>query len=245
MPSALQAIKDQTPASDVSFLDMKARRIKELSQRWSENTIAIGQEFKQVRDSFPIAGPPQNGHRPGWAEWVKRTGWSSDHVSKFIKIAERMGNRAISGNVSFRVLEVLAADAVPEAAVSEVLGRAARGEAIGRTKVREIIRPHLPTRAQAIKEARDTGKLVTARDGFMYSGASEDEIAAYSERRSAVYGIERAFNSIADCPHTPAELIAMAESHWVSGMNLGKLEAAIRFLTKLQPLLEKRQKVVR
>lgn len=230
-------------AQVVTMRDAIATRINDLSQRWAENTIALGREFKRARDSFPVTG--QNDQRSGLKEWIKtHTGFSYKHAISFIRIADKFEEHAVGVNLSYKVLEYLARDAVPDAAVKEVLGRAKGGEKIGAGAAKAIVEQHLPTRAQAIKQAADTGKLVTARDGKMYSGASEDEMAAYSDRRSVVFGIERAFNAIADCEWTPKEWIERAEDHWIGEMNLGKLDAAIKFLTKLQPLLAKRQKVI-
>jgi hypothetical protein len=237
------SVKNQLPASALSFLDMKAQRIKALAMEWSKNTVAIGRELKQARDRFPIVN---SNHRPGWHDWIrKETGLSAEHAIRFIRIAERFGQRAAASGLSWKVLDFLSRDTTPAEATNAVLDLAMRGDKITPSRAREIAREHLPTRAEAIKLARETGRLVTARDGFMYSGASEDEMAAYSLRRTVVFGIERAFNHIADCDWSPKEWVARAEDHWVSDLNLGKLDAAIDFLTKLRPLLEKRQKVVR
>lgn len=241
---AIQVSEQSDMSKVVSFRDARAKRIRELSQRWADNTIALGNEFKAARDSFPET---DQGHRPGWAAWLKsETGWTTDHVARLIKVAEKFSGRlGQSGlTLSGQVLMFLARDASPDSGVNEVISRAKRGEVIGITRAKEIVQPHLPTRSQAIKQARETGRLTPARDGKIYSGASEDEMAAYSDRRSAVFGVERAVKAIAEVGLTPKQWVDAAEDHWIADFDLGNLDRAISFLTKLKPYLEKRMKVV-
>lgn len=242
MSSTLIATKDQTPASTVSFLDMKARRIKDLSEKFAENAVALGIEFRQARERFPAKGGAlhKNASRPGWEDWVKaNTGWSRTHAVNFIRIADKFEGRAVSG-MSFRVLELLARDTVPDEAVNDVLSRGR----MGREAAKEIIAKHLPTPSQAIKEAQERGRLIAARDGNTYSGADENEIAAYSERRREVYAIRDAIERIASCPFTAKQWVEAAEDHWLAPLSLGQVEQAFKWLDKLQEPLAKRKKVI-
>jgi hypothetical protein len=141
---------NKSPASLDHLRDAAAKRIHELSQQWAENTIALGSEFKRVRDTFPAAGqddgvgaPTSSGDhskRPGWHDWVKaNTTWSHQQVSSFIRVAEKFGGRSLPANVSHSLLEFLARDHVPEQAREEVLARIEAGEKLGRAQAQEMV----------------------------------------------------------------------------------------------------------
>lgn len=222
-----------------------AARIKKLSQKWAENTVALGQEFRLARDTFPVVGGTdhRNASRPGWYEWVEReTGWSSGHATRVITVAEKFGSLPVS-SLSFNVLEYLSREQTPEQATKEILDRAKGGEVISLDKAKQIIKPHLPTPAQAMKEARETGKLIHARDGHIYSGATEDEMMAHSQRRHVIYTMKDNITDIAECPLTPNQWIKSIgnNDHWISEFKLRNIDVAIKFLTALRPLLKERQ----
>jgi hypothetical protein len=217
-------------------------RIQRLSTQWAKNTIELGREFKAVRETFPIEGSNQ---RPGWYDWIKNEApFQKTQVKIFIQIADKFGDREAVAGLGVDLLTYLSRDALPEAGLADVIKRVERGEKITVPQAKEIIKPHLPTRKEAIQQARETGKLVAARDGHMYSGASEDEMLAYSERRKIVYAIRRAVDEIATVELTPNQWVNSAEDHWVHEFKLSHVEEAIDWLTKLVPLLSKRQKVV-
>lgn len=246
------ATKDQTSAATVSFLEVKAKRIRALSDRMkaslADGAIRIGLEYKQARETFPLDGRRgNNATRPGWAEWVeKNTPWSSNHANSFIAIAEKFKGDALVKKTTPEVLRILSASTTPETAIGEVRARLNRGDKVSTREVLKIVKDHkeLPTRGQAIKEARESGKLVVARDGNLYSGATEDEMAAYSVRREAVYAVRRAVKTIADCDFNPNDWVKAAEDHWLTEFRLAELDAAIKWLTNVRPLVEKRQGVV-
>lgn len=103
---------------------------------------------------------------------------------------------------------------------------------------------HLPSPKEAREVALKTGRLIAANDGNMYSGKSEEEMSAYAERREAIYTIRRAIKVIADCDLTPNQWVASAEPHWLIEFPLSHVEDALKWLAKLQPLLEKKQSVI-
>lgn len=55
----------------------------------------------------------------------------------------------------------------------------------------------LPSAAEARKLARETGKLVMAKDGNLYTGASREEGEEQDRRRNLVFGVRRAINALA------------------------------------------------
>ena len=236
-------LKEGASMADIeSFRATHAKRIKDLSTKWSQNTIALGCEFLAVRDTFPTKGA----YRPGWREWLTaETGWSWRHALKFVTIAEKFEG-VEAQHLSHNVLVYLSQENVPESARQEVVSRSQEGEAVGKGKAKEIVKAHLPTPTQAMKEARETGKLIHARDGHIYSGASEDEMMAHSERRHVVYKLKDNITEIAECPLTPNQWIKSIgdNDHWISEFKIRNIDVAIKFLTALRPLLEKRQEEV-
>jgi ATPase family protein associated with various cellular activities (AAA) len=136
----------------VRVRDASAKRIRQLTKQWTENTVELGLEFKKVRDTFPVAGQDHDvgaptssasdhTKRPGWHDWIKKnTAWSHQQVSGFIRVADKFGGRKLPANISHAVLEYLARECVSEEAREEVLNRAGKGETIGRTQAQEIAR---------------------------------------------------------------------------------------------------------
>jgi len=219
-----------------------ATRIKDLTGKFAGNIIALGKEFARARDTFPVNN--QN-HRPGWHNWIRQnTEWTTDHATKFVQIHERMSSIAISSTtLGVEVLKYLTMERIPDEAVKAVVSRANEGEAVSLNEAKDIVKAHLPTPAQAMKEARATGKLIHARDGHIYSGATEDEMMAHSERRHVVYGMKDAIKHVADCQLTPHQWIKSIgdNDHWISEFKIRDLDAAIKYLTALRPLVAKRQ----
>lgn len=98
-----------------------------------------------------------------------------------------------------------------------------------------------PTPAEARKIARETGKLVVASDGNMYSGTTEEEDEKYAARRNIGYGIKEAIIEIASCKLTPKQWIDQCEAHWIFDFEPDTVAEAIDFLNGLRPLLAKRK----
>jgi hypothetical protein len=138
-----------------------AKRIGELTSQWGMNSIAIGSEFKKVRDTFPQKGSDgerraaQHAERPGWREWItENTDWSPRQVNAFIRIAEEFGERELPTGISHRVLEYLAREHVPEEAREDVIGRIDGGEKIGRAEAEEIVAEHSSESGKAKKKRK-------------------------------------------------------------------------------------------
>jgi len=105
-------------------------------------------------------------------------------------------------------------------------------------------RDMLPSPTDATKIARETGRMVAASDGHVYSGATEEEGANHVRRRQQTYGAIDAINTLADCPLGAGDWIAQAEAHWLNGLDLGAIDAAIDWLTELRDALPETQGVV-
>lgn len=127
-----------------------------------------------------------------------------------------------------------------------------RGSAIAIRRARETKEPVIainkgergPTPDEARKIAKETGRLIAASDGRLYSGVSEEAAAEYADRRNLAYPIKDAINLIADCPVSAQQWVEQAEEHWLHSFRLGAIDDAINWLTALKPLMRKRQKVV-
>lgn len=102
----------------------------------------------------------------------------------------------------------------------------------------------LPSPSEARKIARETSRLVTASDGFIYSGATKEEGAEYVRRREQTFGVRDAIELIAECPASPQKWLSEAEPHMLHKFKLGSIDAAIEWLTEVRPLIAAKLKVV-
>lgn len=105
-------------------------------------------------------------------------------------------------------------------------------------------RQMLPSPEEATDLAAKTGRLVAANDGRIYTGASEEEGADFVRRRQQTYGVVDAINAIADCPVSAAKWAKEAESYMLHSFRLNSIDAAIKWLTELRPVLAKKSGVV-
>lgn len=233
----------------IDSMDEAAKRIRKLAIDMATNVISLGIELKHVQDTkFTRSNnkePFLNESGVRWNDWIRDAcGIEAQWAHKLILIGIKFHNKRLPPNTGMYVLAQLSKDNVPEAAVNEVIDRTERGERVGRVRADEIIQKHLPTPAQAIKQAQETGRLTAARDGNVYSGKSEDEIAAYSIRRRQCYAIREAIATIANCPLDPKQWVDGAEEHWLKPMNIGEVETATKWLNKLSAPLTKRLGII-
>lgn len=212
MTTAIQT-SEQDMAKVATLRDGIAARIKDLSQRWAENTIALGRELKRARDTFPISG---SNHRPGWAEWAEtEAGWSERQTRTFIRVADKFGGNAAAAGISLRVLDFLAREQTPDSGIKEVLDRSNRGEVVGLDKAKEIVAPHreYPKPKEANEKAKETGKAILASDGNYYFGASKEDAEAYERKKKIVYGVRDAVEMLSAVGMTPGAFLKYADKH--------------------------------
>lgn len=122
--------------------------------------------------------------------------------------------------------------------------KGARGVPEGETWGRERKPSTLPNPGEANNIARETGRLVAASDGNVYSGATEEESADHVNRRQRTYGIRDAIDAICDCGVTPEQWLSEAEDHWLHDFRLGSIDEASAWLTKLKVALAKRRGIL-
>jgi hypothetical protein len=109
---------------------------------------------------------------------------------------------------------------------------------------KNVGRASLPSPSEASNIARATGRMVTASDGHVYSGASEEEGEDHVRRRQQTYGVIDAINTLADCPVKPPRWANQAETHWLHNFELGSVDAAINWLSDLREPLAQKKKVI-
>jgi hypothetical protein len=71
----------------------------------------------------------------------------------------------------------------------------------------------LPKPKEAQRIARETGGLVAASDGYLYTGATKEEGAAYDEKLRVVYGVLDAVEFLASIKMLPSEFVTYAAEH--------------------------------
>lgn len=103
---------------------------------------------------------------------------------------------------------------------------------------------HLPSPKEAREIARATNRLVTASDGNMYSGATEEQGKAYEESRNRYYKVIDSTNALADCPVDAFEIVETAKSHWAHDFEIGAIDHAIEFLETFREALKAKRGVV-
>lgn len=226
----------QVVQATVSTLrEAKAKRIRELMQFWSENAVKLGLELIAAQETFEI-GP--RGQRMGWEKWLKaEIGIKSSHAYNLIRIGKKFGDDLSNGvgQVAGRVLLMLTREATPEAAKKEVLTRARQGEPVDTAKAKSIIKKHLPPPKEANKTAKQTGKPTLASDGYLYLGGDEKQVKESTERRTVVYAVRRAVETLAKMETTPTAFIEIALPHqlWTEAEE-HQIEEAAKWLNALK-----------
>lgn len=194
-----------------SALEAHAKRIHKLLEAWADNTIELGTELKAARDQFPRVGT----RRPGWKNWVKsEAGISVDHAYNLIRVADKFGGRQLPKGVSREIMRYLTVKKVPESAETEIISRIGKGETISKRHAQKIIKEHrFPKPTEANKQAKETGQPVQASDGYIYFGTSKADAQAGEDRRTVVYGVRRAIETLAEIELTPLNFIKFMLPH--------------------------------
>jgi hypothetical protein len=222
-----------TQANMTTFRAAKAARIRDLMQRWTDNSIQLGLELKAVYESFDEIGA--HGIPVGWEKWLKsEIGFRHPYALGFIRVAEKFGDLDTKG-LSFRVLRFLTLETTPEGGTRDVLRRAKRGEKVGRVKAERIVNKHRPPPKEANKIARDTGKPTLASDGFLYLGGTKEDVKESTERRTLVYAVRRAIETLSTVEASPTQFLdtAMPYQLWTKREER-QIDDALRWLTALK-----------
>jgi hypothetical protein len=195
-----------------TFREAKAKRIRELMLNWAKNTVELGKELKAAQSTFEV-GP--RGKLMGWKTWLRdEFNFSADHARALIQVATKFADRADQmRELGVAILICLSRASTPEAAKAEIISRARKGEHISARKAKRIIKKHRPTPKEAMKIARETGRPTAATDGYIYLGGTPEQIKKADERRTLVFGVRRAIETLAIVELTPTEFLATALPH--------------------------------
>jgi hypothetical protein len=218
-----------------------ATQIRELTKNIAVNSIELGLKLRAAKDTFPTVnkGPRKHRGRPGWKQWAKNeTGLSISSINTMIRIADQFGsNTTVPGwKIGLKVLRLLSAPGVSNSARLEVVGRVEKGETITEKEARAIVEKvntgrgitkkeigkvssfygtdkQLPKPRDARKQARDSGMLVLASDGYYYTPATDDQIQLGERQRHLVFGMRRAVEMLASINMTPHQFIDFAPDY--------------------------------
>src|SRR5262245_44592837 len=222
------------PITDDKATPMHARaeRIRQLMLNWTQHIIALGAELKEARDTFTEI---RNNHSIGWAAWLKtEIGITDEYATRLIRIADKFGASRPELATSVAVLKFLSRDNIPAAGRREVIRRIKRGELITEDKAKKIVDQHRPKPDKAIAIAKETGKPTLASDGFLYFGASKQEIKESTARRTIVYAVRRAISTLAAIDLSPHQFLESALPHQLwSAKEAHEIKAAADWLAAL------------
>jgi hypothetical protein len=138
-------------ASDVVAL--RAGLIEEigpLMAQWMNNTLELGKKLKELRDTFPKTNASKYAPRPGWHECIEgmfeiSPRWATNLINAYEKFGPEGSARTELRAIPSKVMLLLAAPSVPEAAVEEVLAEAERGT-VSEKQAKRIVKKHKPQR---------------------------------------------------------------------------------------------------
>ncbi len=91
----------------------------------------------------------------------------------------------------------------------------------------------LPAPKEAREIARATNRMVAARDGRIYSGATEEEGADHVRKRDQTYMIIDTINAIVENNVSPKQWVQEAKDHWLHRFEFGRVDVATRWLAEL------------
>lgn len=97
----------------------------------------------------------------------------------------------------------------------------------------------LPRPAEANKIARETGRVVHASDGRMYTGVSDEQHQAYQKKQRTVYQVADAIAVMTDMPDA-AEWFGSMEFWWKRNFSATDAREAAAWLNSLADVLEDR-----
>ena len=211
---------DRRAGSDRT-LDRHAKRIRGLIRDIANNSLKLGRELTKAHERFRTLKVSPAVRWDAWLETEFRI--SATWAFKLMRAAKAAAaTRTVTVAAAPEVLAMLTASPsnIPAAAVKEIKARLDRGEKVSRREAHAIVRRHkapveaqLPSPTEARKIAAETRTIQFASDGKMYTGASDEEVREAEDRRSIVFGVTRAVETLANVPKAPQEFLEYAASH--------------------------------
>jgi hypothetical protein len=225
-----------------AFRKAAAQRIGALMRDWTANTLALAAELAKAAETFPSS--PKRAYRQGFDKWArKETGLSSSQINNLLHVHQKFGHRE-QGTIHLggAVMILLARSKVPETARQEALDRAEKGEHISRIGAKKIIKAHkLPTPKAANEQAKNEGHPVLASDGYIYFGTDPGRAKEGEDRRTMVYGVRKALETLGSIHLTGRQFMAYALPHQLWSADEAKIiKKALHWLQSLDEAWDSR-----
>jgi hypothetical protein len=228
-----------------TYREAAAKRIKQLMHDWTANTLALAAELAQAADTFPVNAKRPD-QRPGFAKWaVQATGLSKTQINNLFSVHKNFGHRQHSGRAQLaqNVMFILSRSDVPESARIEALDRAERGEHVGHKDAKKIAKVHkLPSAKDANEQAKEEGRPILARDGYIYFGTDLSRAKEGEDRRTMVYGVRKALDTLGNIQLTGHQFLDYALPHQLWDKDEAKIiKQALRWLTSLDEAWDRKE----
>lgn len=223
-----------------AYREAAAERIKQLMLNWTSNTLALGAELMAVAQTFPVNA---RGHLIGFNTWAHHTtGLSRSQIVNLLKINRKFGGRQVEPRLAQNVMILLAADSVPESARQEAVKRAEAGEHVGRIDAQKIAKAHKhPPPKAANQQAKEEGRPVLASDGYIYFGTDPGRAKEGEDRRTMVYGVRKALDTLGNIHLTGKQFLSYALPHQLWDDQEAKIiKQALRWLASLDEAWDSR-----
>ena len=226
-----------------TYREAAAKRIKQLMHNWTANTLALAAELAKAAETFPT-NPKKPNERMGFRTWAtKTTGLSANYVYNLVQVHKTFAQRRGAHQLSGKVMVLLSRPTVPETARQEVLKRSEAGDTIGRGEVAKLIKKHaLPTPKAANQQAKEEGQPVLASDGYIYFGTDPGRAKEGEDRRTMVYGVRKALDTLGKIHLTGRQFLAYAMPHQLwTAEEQHIIKDALRWLQDLDEAWEARE----
>jgi hypothetical protein len=215
-----------------------AKRIKQLMINWTINTLELAAELTKTAATFP-PHPKRPEHRSGqFIKWARNeTGLSVSQIYNLLRVHQKFGHqqRGVNQKLGTGVMVLLSASNVPESARQEAIKRAESGSHVDKTDAKKIIKVHkLPTPKAANAQAKDEGRPVLASDGYIYFGTDPGRAKEGEDRRTMVYGVRKALDTLGNIHLTGRQFLEYALPHQLWDADEAKIiKHALRWLGDL------------
>jgi hypothetical protein len=203
-----------------------ASKIRDLMTDVSKNSLALGAELDKARRYFKALAKKAR-PAPTWAAWLYEqfgisSGWANTLAGAAVR-GKGSNIRKLAPAVIYLITSK-SAKAAPPAAIKEIKRRVMKGEKVSKRKAGAIVRKHktgtesgakMPSPSEAKEIAAKTGAIIAASDGRLYTGASDEAVKAAEDRRTIVFGVREAVETLAAvaAKATPQQFLQLAMPH--------------------------------
>jgi hypothetical protein len=235
----MTALVDTARRAPADFqLAEHAAAIRRLGKRVVADVIEIGRRLSKCKD---ICG------HGNWLPWLDREfEWTEQTALNYMRLAELNKSKPVlDWDLPVKALYLLAAPSTPPEARDEIIERAQAGEAIKLAEVKASIAAakQLPKPEAANVQARESGRAVLANDGYLYLGATEEEVKEGNDQRTMVYDVRDALDDLASIRMTAEQFLDYAFPHQLwKGEEAEVIKKALRWLASLDEAWDARSR---